>query len=501
MGDHELLQHISLSIEPGELVALGGGQRSGQDHAARDDGRSPPTDLGKRDLRRPRRRRSDPATSGSCPRTTSSTAGSRCDGRFATQPGSACPPTAHQATVDRVVDDTLQDLELAERRDVPVGQLSGGQRKRASIAVELLTRPRVFFLDEPTSGLDPATSADVLTVLRRLADRGVTVVLTTHDPADIEACDRVVFLAPHGHLAFAGTPDDAAPLLRGHQPRARLPVPRTRGRTRTVGCALRRQRRAGRSVGARGERADAAVSPCGSTASGGAAHAAQRGRPRSEPAHARGPHRFTRSRDLDDGRALQSRRLRAVGCRVTRSGADDLLGRVRWILLRPDVRAAADRRRVLGVSPRAVGGIECRCLPRLQGRGAATAADGRERRDARGAPRIGSTARRQPRDLRGAACDADDRVAVCPGTRIAHVRGGRRRRTGHARAANALLPAGAVRRCGRALRRDGGARPGDQLRDGESLGVRVARAGARRRYRRHGISADELRGTRSQARR
>jgi hypothetical protein len=67
----------------------------------------------------------------------------------------------------------------------------------------------VFFLDEPTSGLDPATSAEVLSVLRRLADRGVTVVLTTHDPADVDACDRVVFLAPHGHLAFAGTPDDA----------------------------------------------------------------------------------------------------------------------------------------------------------------------------------------------------------------------------------------------------------------------------------------------------
>jgi ABC-type Mn2+/Zn2+ transport system ATPase subunit len=119
------------------------------------------------------------------------------------------PADREPAAVDRVVDDTLDDLELADRRDVRVGDLSGGQRKRASIAVEMLTSPRVFFLDEPTSGLDPATSADVLTVLRRLADRGATVVLTTHDPADIDACDRVVFLAPHGHLAFAGTPDDA----------------------------------------------------------------------------------------------------------------------------------------------------------------------------------------------------------------------------------------------------------------------------------------------------
>jgi hypothetical protein len=75
--------------------------------------------------------------------------------------------------------------------------------------VELLTRPRLFFLDEPTSGLDPSTSAEVLGVLRRLARRGVTVVLTTHSPADIDACDRVVFLARDGHLAFAGPPAQA----------------------------------------------------------------------------------------------------------------------------------------------------------------------------------------------------------------------------------------------------------------------------------------------------
>jgi ABC-type multidrug transport system ATPase subunit len=115
--------------------------------------------------------------------------------------------TAAQA--ERIVDETLADLDLAERGDVVVAALSGGQRKRASIAVELLNRPRLFFLDEPTSGLDPATAAEVLGVLRRLTTRGVTVVLTTHDPADIEACDRVVFLARGGRLAFVGTPSEA----------------------------------------------------------------------------------------------------------------------------------------------------------------------------------------------------------------------------------------------------------------------------------------------------
>ena len=116
------------------------------------------------------------------------------------------PAGTSRAEVEQIVERVLCDLDIADRVDVRVGDLSGGQRKRASIAVELLTRPRVLFLDEPTSGLDPSTSTDVLGVLSRLTREGVTVVLTTHNPADIEACDRVVFLAPGGYLAFAGTP-------------------------------------------------------------------------------------------------------------------------------------------------------------------------------------------------------------------------------------------------------------------------------------------------------
>jgi ABC-type multidrug transport system ATPase subunit len=111
--------------------------------------------------------------------------------------------------VDRTVDETLAALDLTARANVRVGSLSGGQRKRASIAVELLTRPAVFFLDEPTSGLDPATAREVLRVLRRLAEAGTTIVLTTHSPTDIDLCDRIVFLARDGYLAFVGTPAEA----------------------------------------------------------------------------------------------------------------------------------------------------------------------------------------------------------------------------------------------------------------------------------------------------
>src|SRR5215468_2612927 len=119
------------------------------------------------------------------------------------------PAGTSSEQADRVVDEIMHELDLADRRDVAVRMLSGGQRKRASIAVELLTRPSTIFLDEPTSGLDPSTSAEVVRLLRQLTRRGVTVVLTTHEPATIDQCDQVVFLTRNGYLAFAGPPAEA----------------------------------------------------------------------------------------------------------------------------------------------------------------------------------------------------------------------------------------------------------------------------------------------------
>jgi ABC-type multidrug transport system ATPase subunit/ABC-type multidrug transport system permease subunit len=107
------------------------------------------------------------------------------------------------------VDTVLGTLELAGRSLVPVGQLSGGERKRASIASELLAGPTLFFLDEPTSGLDPARGAELMRTLRGLAEAGTTVVLTTHNPSDADRCDKVAVLAPGGRLAFFGPPAEA----------------------------------------------------------------------------------------------------------------------------------------------------------------------------------------------------------------------------------------------------------------------------------------------------
>jgi ABC-type multidrug transport system ATPase subunit len=111
--------------------------------------------------------------------------------------------------IDAAVASTLATLDLEHRAGVRVAALSGGQRKRVCIGVELVTAPRAFFLDEPTSGLDPATAAGLMRTLRRLADQGSTVVLTTHGTDDLRHCDRVLFLAPGGRLAFDGAPDEA----------------------------------------------------------------------------------------------------------------------------------------------------------------------------------------------------------------------------------------------------------------------------------------------------
>jgi ABC-type multidrug transport system ATPase subunit len=114
-------------------------------------------------------------------------------------------PAQRQERVDAVI----AELALKEQRQTVVADLSGGQRKRVSIGVELLTRPRLFFLDEPTSGLDPATETHMMDLLRGLANQGRTVLLITHATQNIHLCDKVLFLARGGRIAFYGPPDEA----------------------------------------------------------------------------------------------------------------------------------------------------------------------------------------------------------------------------------------------------------------------------------------------------
>lgn len=114
-----------------------------------------------------------------------------------------------QEQIAERIDEVLDDVEMQHRRNLLVRELSGGQRKRVSIALELLAKPSVFFLDEPTSGLDPGLDRKMMVLLRKLADKGHTVVLVTHATNNINVCDYVCFLAPGGHLAYFGPPEQA----------------------------------------------------------------------------------------------------------------------------------------------------------------------------------------------------------------------------------------------------------------------------------------------------
>lgn len=204
-----LLDHITLAIEPGQFVALVGGSGAGKSTLMR-------TLLG-----------IDPTTSGKV----------YINGNdlrtnfniYRTQIGYVpqddiihrdltvtevlsyaarlrLPPDLEVKTV---VQHTLEQIEMTERRDVLVSQLSGGQRKRVSIGVELLADPKLFFLDEPTSGLDPGLDKKMMQLLRKLADQGRTIILVTHATANITLCDRIVFLGRGGRLCYFGPPEQA----------------------------------------------------------------------------------------------------------------------------------------------------------------------------------------------------------------------------------------------------------------------------------------------------
>lgn len=103
----------------------------------------------------------------------------------------------------------LDEVEMSHRRNHLVGRLSGGERKRVSLALELLGNPRIFLLDEPTAGLDPGLDLKMMRLLRKLADRGHTIILVTHATRNIDVCDLVCFMAQGGRLAFYGTPTEA----------------------------------------------------------------------------------------------------------------------------------------------------------------------------------------------------------------------------------------------------------------------------------------------------
>ncbi|MBW4535676.1 MAG: ATP-binding cassette domain-containing protein [Pleurocapsa minor HA4230-MV1] len=111
--------------------------------------------------------------------------------------------------INEAINSTLEQIKLSHVQNTLVSRLSGGQRKRVSIGVELLADPKLFFLDEPTSGLDPGLDKEMMQLLREQADRGRTIALVTHATDNIGICDRIAFLGLGGNLCYYGPPDEA----------------------------------------------------------------------------------------------------------------------------------------------------------------------------------------------------------------------------------------------------------------------------------------------------
>ncbi len=119
------------------------------------------------------------------------------------------PPDTSNGEIKERIDIVLEQVAMSDKKTLTVKQLSGGQRKRISLAVELIADPGILFLDEPTSGLDPGLDKKMMFTLKQLANAGKTVILVTHATGNITECDLVAFMAVGGRLVFYGPPREA----------------------------------------------------------------------------------------------------------------------------------------------------------------------------------------------------------------------------------------------------------------------------------------------------
>ncbi|HAE42419.1 MAG TPA: hypothetical protein DCG34_05795 [Clostridiales bacterium] len=133
------------------------------------------------------------------------------------------PPDLPVEQRNNIIDSTIEALGLSHVRNQRIHLLSGGQRKRVSIAAELITRPSILFLDEPTSGLDPCVEEKLMRHFQEMARKGTTVLITTHILYNLSMLDRVIVLS-RGRLVFFGKPDEALAFFKNSAPSIERPA-------------------------------------------------------------------------------------------------------------------------------------------------------------------------------------------------------------------------------------------------------------------------------------
>ena len=102
------------------------------------------------------------------------------------------------------INNVLKILELSHVKNTLIKNLSGGEKKRAAIATEMLSDPKLFLLDEPTSGLDSNIEKKIMRKLREIADSGKTIIITAHTVSNLHLCDKILFMGRDGKICYYG---------------------------------------------------------------------------------------------------------------------------------------------------------------------------------------------------------------------------------------------------------------------------------------------------------
>jgi ABC transport system ATP-binding/permease protein len=209
-GGYRILNMVELTLHPGEMCALIGPSGAGKSTLIK-------TLLGLRDpddgsVIMGSRSESELNTIGYVPQDDTLHRGLTVNAELAYAAELRMPETSEDERASRITE-VLGQVGLSERADVRIRRLSGGQRKRVSVALELLTSPPMLILDEPTSGLDPGLEARTMELLAAVAATGRIVMVATHAMESIERADALCVLV-QGHVAFFGPPREALSFFR-----------------------------------------------------------------------------------------------------------------------------------------------------------------------------------------------------------------------------------------------------------------------------------------------
>lgn len=118
------------------------------------------------------------------------------------------PKNMEKRDIQDRIEKVMKELELDSCSTQLIKKLSGGEKKRANLAVELLSDPQIFLLDEPTTGLDIYTELSLIKTLKKLSYEGKTVIYVSHTPLELAMCDQVIVVGKGGKLCFSGTQEE-----------------------------------------------------------------------------------------------------------------------------------------------------------------------------------------------------------------------------------------------------------------------------------------------------